>query len=150
MKVIVQKFGGTSVRDEASRLKALAHTKQAIDKGYKVVVVVSAMGRKGEPYATDSLLSLIGGRNTSISKREQDLLLSCGEIISSLVFSNMLLEHGIRSTALTGAQAGFRTNNDFNNAKILEMRCSRLVKELEEHDAVVVAGFQGADRKSVV
>ncbi|WP_406687247.1 aspartate kinase [Rossellomorea vietnamensis] len=146
MKVIVQKFGGTSVRDEASRLKAIAHTKQAINKGYKVVVVVSAMGRKGEPYATDSLLSLIGGRNTSISKREQDLLLSCGEIISSLVFSNMLLEHGIRSTALTGAQAGFRTNNDFNNAKIIEMKCSRLVRELEQHDAVVVAGFQGATK----
>ncbi|MCA1062426.1 aspartate kinase (plasmid) [Cytobacillus spongiae] len=146
MKVIVQKFGGTSVRNEAGRLKALSHTKKAIEKGYKVVVVVSAMGRKGEPYATDSLLSLIGGKNTSISKREQDLLLSCGEIISSLVFSNMLLENGIRSTALTGAQAGFRTNDDFNNAKIVEMRCSRLLKELETHDAVVVAGFQGATK----
>jgi aspartate kinase len=147
MKVIVQKFGGTSVRDEASRIKALAHIKEAIGKGYKVVVVVSAMGRKGEPYATDSLLSLIGGTNALVSKREQDLLLSCGEIISSLVFSNMLLENDIRSTALTGAQAGFITNHDFNNAKIIEMRCGRLYKELQTHDAVVVAGFQGATKE---
>ncbi|MCA1053566.1 aspartate kinase [Rossellomorea aquimaris] len=146
MKVIVQKFGGTSVRDEASRKKALGHIKDAIENGYKVVVVVSAMGRRGEPYATDSLLSLIGGADTRVSKREQDLLLSCGEIISSLVFSNMLLESGINSTALTGAQAGFITNRDFNNAKILEMRCTRLSNELQTHDAVVVAGFQGATK----
>jgi aspartate kinase len=146
MKVIVQKFGGTSVRNEENRLKALAHINEAIEKGYKVVVVVSAMGRKGEPYATDSLLSLIGGPNALVSKREQDLLLSCGEIISSLVFSNLLLENGIRSTALTGAQAGFITNHDFNNAKIIEMQCTRLYKELETHDAVVVAGFQGATK----
>ncbi|WP_347318326.1 aspartate kinase [Rossellomorea sp. RS05] len=144
MKVIVQKFGGTSVRDESTRLKAIAHTKEAISEGYKVVVVVSAMGRKGEPYATDSLLGLIGEGNTRISKREQDLLLSCGEIISSLVFSNMLLQNGVCSTALTGAQAGFRTNDDFGNARIMEMDCERIKKELDLHDAVVVAGFQGA------
>ncbi|NQD68340.1 aspartate kinase, partial [Bacillus haikouensis] len=66
MKVIVQKFGGTSVRNEENRLKALAHINEAIEKDYKVVVVVSAMGRKGEPYATDSLLSLIGGTNALV------------------------------------------------------------------------------------
>ena len=59
MKIIVQKFGGTSVRDEQSRSHALNHIKKAISEGYKAVVVVSAMGRKGDPYATDTLLGLI-------------------------------------------------------------------------------------------
>jgi aspartate kinase len=144
MKIIVQKFGGTSVKDEKSREHAQSHIQKALDEGYKVVVVVSAMGRKGDPYATDTLLSLVGGSHSKISKREQDVLLSCGEVISSIVFTNMLLESGIKATALTGAQAGFRTNHDHTNAKIIEMKCERLLKELESSDVVVVAGFQGA------
>lgn len=142
MKIIVQKFGGTSVRDEQSRTHAKKHIENALEDGYKVVVVVSAMGRKGDPYATDTLLSLVDG-NANINRREQDLLLSCGEIISSVVFTNMLLKQGIKAVALTGAQAGFRTNTDYTNAKIIEMKCDRLLRELEQSDVVVVAGFQG-------
>ena len=85
MKIIVQKFGGTSVRDDNGRKHALHHIK-IISAGYKVVTVVSAMGRKGEPYATDTLLSLVNQEESTISKREQDLLLSCGELISAIVF----------------------------------------------------------------
>ncbi|MCP1158111.1 aspartate kinase [Bacillus infantis] len=144
MKIIVQKFGGTSVRDDSSRAHAKRHIKKALSEGYKVVAVVSAMGRQGDPYATDTLLSLIGGSGSKISKRENDLLLSCGETISSIVFTNMLKGEGIEASALTGAQAGFRTNSDFTNAKIIEMKCDRLLRELEESDVVVVAGFQGA------
>jgi aspartate kinase len=110
---------------------------------YKIVVVVSAMGRKGDPYATDTLFSLINGSKSSISKRETDLLLSCGEIISSIVFTDMLLQAGIKATSLTGAQAGFCTNDDHTNAKIVEMNCERLLDALETNDVVVVAGFQG-------
>ncbi|PFO05868.1 aspartate kinase [Bacillus sp. AFS076308] len=150
MKIIVQKFGGTSVKDEESRKHALGHIEKALSEGYKVVVVVSAMGRKGDPYATDTLLSLIGGNLSKISKREHDLLLSCGEAISSIVFTNMLLESGINAAALTGAQAGFRTNNDHTNAKIIEMKCDRILRELETNDVVVVAGFQGAAKNGDV
>jgi len=150
MKIIVQKFGGTSVKDEESRKHAVGHIEKALSEGYKVVVVVSAMGRKGDPYATDTLLSLIGGNLSKISKREHDLLLSCGEAISSIVFTNMLLESGINATALTGAQAGFRTNNDHANAKIIEMKCDRILRELETNDVVVVAGFQGAAKNGDV
>ncbi|MDQ0270172.1 aspartate kinase [Cytobacillus purgationiresistens] len=146
MKIVVQKFGGTSVRNEEGRTHALRHIKQAILEGFKVVVVVSAMGRKGDPYATDTLLSLVNLPDSKINKRETDLLLSCGEIISSVVFSNMLLENGFKATALTGAQAGFRTNHDHMNAKIIDMKCDRLLKELEINDIVVVAGFQGSAR----
>lgn len=146
MKVIVQKFGGTSVRNEESRSCAKRHIESAIKEGYKVVVVVSAMGREGDPYATDTLLSLVNGTEMKLTAREQDMLLSCGEIISSLVFTNMLLESDIAACALTGAQAGFVTNDDHTSAKILEMKCDRLVKALHSHDAVVVAGFQGASK----
>ncbi|MDQ0217023.1 aspartate kinase [Peribacillus cavernae] len=150
MKIIVQKFGGTSVRDEESRSHALRHIEKAVSEGFKVVVVVSAMGRKGEPYATDTLLSLVNGSQNKIPKREQDLLLSVGETISSVVFTNMLLENGIKATAFTGAQAGFRTNGDHTNAKIVEMKSDRLLKELENQDAIVVAGFQGAAKNGDV
>lgn len=146
MKIIVQKFGGTSVRDDQSRQYAINHVQSALNEGYKVVVVVSAMGRKGEPYSTDTLLSLVNGKDRLISKRETDLLLSCGEIISSLVFTNLLWQNGIHATSMTGAQAGFITNNDHTNAKIIEMKCERLLNELSSKDVVVVAGFQGQTR----
>ncbi|QVY63345.1 aspartate kinase [Cytobacillus gottheilii] len=150
MKIVVQKFGGTSVKDEESRRHALRHIKNAIADGYKTIVVVSAMGRKGDPYATDTLLSLVQSGEALINKRETDLLLSCGEVISSVVFTNMLRQEGISATSLTGAQAGFRTNNDHTNAKIIDMKCARLLSELEHHDAVVVAGFQGAAKNGDV
>lgn len=148
MKIIVQKFGGTSVRDAAGRELAFNHIKHSLHDGYKVVVVVSAMGRRGDAYATDTLLNLVN--LDYISKREQDLLMSCGEMISSVVFANMLKENGITATAMTGAGAGFITNDDHTNAKILEMKCARLVGSLEDHDVVVVAGFQGATKKGDV
>jgi aspartate kinase len=144
MKIIVQKFGGTSVKDAHGREMALNHIKEAMAEGYKVVVVVSAMGRNGDPYATDTLLSLLYGGIESISNREQDMLLSCGEMISSIVFSSMLNENNIKATALNGSQAGFVTNDEHTNAKILEMKCERLLETFETHDVVVVAGFQGA------
>ncbi|MDT8858972.1 aspartate kinase [Alkalihalobacillus sp. MEB130] len=141
MKIIVQKFGGTSVRDDQSRSMAANHVKKAVEDGYKVIVVVSAMGRKGEPYATDTLLGLINHKQ--VPKREQDLLVSCGEVISSVVFTDLLQSMGIQAMAMTGAQAGFRTNNDFSNAKIIDMKCDGLKKQLQSCDVIVVAGFQG-------
>ncbi|OLN22876.1 aspartate kinase [Domibacillus antri] len=150
MKIIIQKFGGTSVRDEQSRLRALVHVQRAVREGYKVVVVVSAMGRKGDPYSTDTLLSLTGSGESMLTRRETDLLMSAGELISSLVFSNMLKENGLEATALTGGQAGFVTDHDHMQAKIIEMNCTRLMKELEAHDVVVVAGFQGASKSGEV
>ncbi|ENQ3106588.1 aspartate kinase [Bacillus cereus] len=147
MKIIVQKFGGTSVRDENGRKHALHHIKKSLKEGYKIVVVVSAMGRKGEPYATDTLLGLVNEKQSFISKREQDLLLSCGELISAIVFSNMLNENEIKAAAFNGAQAGFITNDDFTNAKIIEMNCERIRKELEEVDVIVVTGFQGQTKE---
>ncbi|MET3728683.1 aspartate kinase [Fictibacillus halophilus] len=145
MKIIVQKFGGTSLKDDTGRIEAIRHIKNAVEEGYKVVCVVSAMGRFGDPYATDTLLSLVGDKN-KISNREQDLLLSCGEIISSVVFSGLLNTTGLSSVALTGPQAGFRTNDDFSNARIIDMKVDRIKSELENNQVVVVAGFQGQSK----
>ncbi len=143
MNIVVQKFGGTSLKTEDGRNRAVQHVYNTVNEGKKVVVVVSAMGRKGDPYATDTLLSLITGNPTSISPKETDLLMSCGEVISSVVFSNSLKQKNIQSLAFTGAKAGFKTNAEHTTAKIVEMDCKKIVEALGELDVVVVAGFQG-------
>ena len=145
MKVIVQKFGGTSLKSEDGRLRAVNHIKDAVSDGYKVVVVVSAMGRKGDPYATDTLLGLIGDRDRKVTSREYDLLVSCGESISSVVFSNLLLEKGLKATAYTGGQAGFMTTAEHSKVEF-EIKSERLMEELKVVDVVVVTGFQGVTK----
>ena len=145
VKVIVQKFGGTSVRDEKGRNHALKHIQKAVSDGYKCVIVVSAMGRLGDAYATDTLLSLIGAKQTLVSKREQDLLLSCGENISAVVFSQFLNQNGIHAEAFTGGQAGIQTNDAYTDARIKSLHPKRINEAINRLDAVVVAGFQGVN-----
>lgn len=143
MDILIQKFGGTSLENSETRKYVMKNIQASLREGYKIVVVVSAIGRAPDPYATDSLLTLVNYPNGKLSKREQDLLMSSGEIISSVVLSNELKEHGILATALTGAQAGFITTNEFTSAKIKSMETERLKEELRVNDVVVVAGFQG-------
>lgn len=143
MAILVQKFGGTSLQSPASISKVISHIKLAMEKKYKLVVVVSALGRMPDPYATDTLLALINRSTPSLSKRETDLLLSCGETIASVVLSNELQNNDIKSIALTGAQAGIITTSEFTQAKIKGIDTTRLLHELDNYDVVVVAGFQG-------
>ncbi|EMG27606.1 aspartate kinase I [Listeria fleischmannii 1991] len=150
MKIIVQKFGGTSVQNKETREMAFQHIKRAVSDGYKVVVVVSAIGRIGDPYATDTLLELIGAKKTKLSNREQDMLLSVGETISCAVFTNMLKEAGVQAEGFSGGQAGIHTTSDYLNAKILEVNTERMMLSLEQHDVLVVAGFQGIDEQNDV
>ncbi|MBM7598544.1 aspartate kinase [Virgibacillus halotolerans] len=143
MQILVQKFGGTSVQSEENREHVIKHIKDALVKEYKLVVVVSALGRGPDPYATDTLLNLVDFPANKNANRELDLLMSCGEIISSVVLSNELQKNHIDATALTGAQAGFVTSEDFNQAKIKAVKPERILREFEHNDVVVVAGFQG-------
>ncbi|AOM83134.1 aspartate kinase [Salisediminibacterium beveridgei] len=143
MTICVQKFGGTSLQTDETKAKAVEHVEEAVQKGYKVVTVVSAMGRLGDPYATDTLLSLIGGVDASLSKREQDLLMACGETISAVVFSDMLQKRGLKSLAISGKEAGFRTSGDYSDAKIVDMNPQAVMQYLDEYDVIVVTGFQG-------
>lgn len=148
MNIIVQKFGGTSVRDAKGRNFARHHIQKEIDKGNKVVAVVSAMGRKGEAYATDTLLNLVD--QSFISNREYDLLLTCGEKVSTVVFSNILKKNGIKAIGFSGPEAGIITNEEFSNAKIIDMKCQRIIHAFSNHDVVVVAGFQGLSKSGSI
>jgi len=143
MRILVQKFGGTSVQTKENRTHVIKQIKRALKSDYKVVVVVSALGRNPDPYATDTLLKMVNYPSPTNSKRELDLLMSCGETIASVVLANELREQKVTATAFTGAQAGIITNDDFNEAKIKKVNPERIKQELRTHDVIVVAGFQG-------
>src|SRR5690625_6801168 len=121
MKIIVQKFGGTSLKDKKSRESVIRHIKTTLEQDQKIVVVVSAIGRYPDCYATDTLLSLVDYPNHAVTKREIDLLMSCGEIISSVVFTNELRKQNIRAYAMFGAKAGIVTSDQFKKAHIKDI-----------------------------
>lgn len=144
MRLLIQKFGGTSVQTKENRQHVITQIKRALKQDYKLVVVVSALGRNPDPYATDTLLEMVDyPMATENSKRELDMLMSCGETIASVVLSNELQNNQIRATALTGAQAGLITNEEYNEAKIRKVKPDRIIHELKTNDVIVVAGFQG-------
>ena len=150
MRIIVQKFGGTSVASSEMRQHAVARVISALNSGYTPVVVVSAMGKLGQPYATDSLLELLRNVNPNASRRNTDLLLSCGEIISAVVFAEELQAAGHPAQALTGWQCGILTDENFSQARIQEINPQRIHSLLEEGIIPVVAGFQGVSRSQEV
>ncbi|MDO7905776.1 aspartate kinase [Paenibacillus sp. JX-17] len=143
MGILVQKFGGTSLSTPEAREHVIRHIQRELDHQQQLVVVVSAMGRKGEPYATDTLLQWAADNGNSLPARERDLLLCCGEIISASTLCSLLGSEGISSTVLTGAQAGFITDDQFGNARIVDVRPDRVLEELKSHQVVIVTGFQG-------
>lgn len=150
MKIRVQKYGGTSVKNKENRHHVIKQITKAIEKKYKVVVVVSAIGRSPNPYATDALLTLVDYPNHANSERELDLLMSCGEVISAVVLANELRKQSIKAKALTGAQAGILTNDTFNEAKIIDVDKERILADFAHNDVVVVAGFQGQTKSDEV
>ncbi|HLS34713.1 MAG TPA: aspartate kinase [Bacillota bacterium] len=143
MKITVQKFGGTSLKDKKSRESVIRHIKTTLEQDQKIVVVVSAIGRYPDCYATDTLLSLVDYPNHAVTKREIDLLMSCGEIISSVVLTNELRKQNIRAYAMSGAQAGIVTTDQFMKANIKYINTTNIFHQLENHDVIVIAGFQG-------
>ncbi len=143
MRIIVQKFGGTSVASVERRNMVIDKVICAIEQGYSPVVVVSAMGRKGDPYATDSLLSLINGKGCNVDKREADLLMSCGEIISAVVMAEAFAERGYKTRVLTGGNAGIITDDNFGNAGVINVEAEKVLKVLEQGLIPIVTGFQG-------
>lgn len=150
MKVLIQKFGGTSVSTPKRRLAVVNKILKAIKDGYAPVVVVSAMGRIGQPYATDSLLTLINKEYKKDNKQGVDLLMSCGEVISSTVISSELYAHNINAIPLTGGMAGIVTNDDFGDAKIKKVKTDLLLELLENKKVPIVAGFQGVSENGFI
>lgn len=143
MEFILQKFGGTSVQTKNSRLNCINKIKQCIEKGNKLVVVISAIGRKNDPYSTDGLLSLVSENFKKNNLLHLDKLVSCGEIISSIVFSSELQANNINAIPLTGQDIGILTDNNFGNAKILNIDTSKIEDLLSKNIVPIIAGFQG-------
>ncbi len=138
MKVLVQKYGGTSVAN-ADRIRAVAervNRARAPDRG--VVVVVSAMGD-----TTDELIALARSITPDPDPRELDLLLSTGETVSATLLAMALRALGTPAVSLTAAQAGIRTNRWFTRARITAIHPERLERELAAGKVVIVTGFQG-------
>ena len=146
MDIIIQKFGGTSVSTEDKRKQVAIKVEEAINLGFRPIVVVSAMGRKGAPYATDTLLTLIDDKFKEANKNSKDLLMCCGEIISSVVVANSLYNEGIEAVPLTGGQAGIITNESYSEAECISVDIDRLLSVLREGKVPVVTGFQGVTK----
>jgi aspartate kinase len=141
------KFGGTSLATEEGRASVVERVAAERAHGLRPVVVVSAMGRKGEPYATDTLLSLLDKTPdmTHEMTHETDLLMSAGEVISAAVIASLLNASGIGARALTGADAGIVTDGVDGKATIRLIDATALRAMLDEGTVAVVAGFQGVD-----
>jgi aspartate kinase len=140
--IVVQKYGGSSVADvDKIRLVAqrIARTKQA---GKKVVVVVSAMGK-----TTNSLIEKAKAISASPSRRELDMLLTCGEREAMSLLTMACAEEGLEAISFTGSQAGILTNDRHSGARIVEVRPFRVEDELDRGKVVIVAGFQGVSYK---
>ncbi len=143
MRVVVQKFGGALLATPAGRVQVtdlIAATRQ---QGTSVVAVVSAIGREGDPYATDTLVRLMRDVGSQVDPRTLDLLLSTGEIISTALVAHTLVRAGCPAIALTGAQAGIITTDEFNDARILRIDVTRARLHMERGRVPVIAGFQG-------
>lgn len=138
MPLIVQKFGGSSVRDRDRLFNVARIVANTFNAGNDVTVVVSAQGD-----TTDDLLQKAGEITHNPSAREMDVLLSSGEQISMSLLALALGELGCPAISLTGWQAGFETNRSYGRARIRSLNTERISSELDKRRVVIVAGFQG-------
>ena len=141
MALIVQKFGGSSVKDRDRIFNVARIVANTHNAGNDVVVVVSAQGD-----TTDDLIEKAAEITHNPSAREMDMLLAAGEEISIALLAMALNELGCHATSLTGWQAGFRTDRAYTKARITRLETERISSELERNRVVVVAGFQGLNK----
>ena len=141
MALIVQKFGGSSVKDRDRIFNVARIVANTHNAGNDVVVVVSAQGD-----TTDDLIAKAAEISHDPSAREMDMLLAAGEEISISLLAMALNEIGCHATSLTGWQAGFRTDRAYTKARITKLETERISSELERNRVVVVAGFQGLNK----
>ena len=141
MALIVQKFGGSSVKDRDRIFNVARIVANTHNAGNDVVVVVSAQGD-----TTDDLITKAAEISHDPSAREMDMLLATGEQISISLLAMALNELGCHAISLTGWQAGFRTDRAYTKARITRLETERISSELERNRVVVVAGFQGLNK----
>ena len=139
-KIVVQKYGGTSVGDVERISKVAARVARTVGEGHKVAVTVSAMGR-----TTDRLVSLAKEVSARPSRRELDVLMATGEQQSIALLCMALHKLGVKARSFTGQQAGFLTDDLSGSARIIEVNPTRILEALKTEDVAVIAGFQGVD-----
>ncbi|MDR2503174.1 MAG: aspartate kinase [Deltaproteobacteria bacterium] len=138
MKIMVQKFGGTSVADLACMRRVLDKVRVPLGQGFKVVAVLSA--RAGE---TNRLLALADEWSPAPDPAECDALISTGEQVSTALFAMLLKDAGIKARSVLAFQAGILTNAEYGKARIASIDQAALRAMFQEHDVLVAAGFQG-------
>ena len=141
MGLIVQKFGGSSVADADKLRNVAGRITDAYNEGNNVIVVVSAQGD-----TTDDLIEKAKEVNEKPSRREMDVLLSSGEVISMSLLAMTLEKMGYPVISLTGWQAGINTDSHYGSARIGTINPERILAELDKKNIVIVAGFQGINK----
>lgn len=141
MGLIVQKFGGSSVANAERVMNVARIVTDTYRQGNDVVVVVSAQGD-----TTDDLIAKAHEINEKPSKRELDMLMTSGEQISIALLSMAIEKLGCPAVSLLGWQAGFNTSSSYGSARIKSIKADRLKAEVDRHNIVVVAGFQGINK----
>jgi aspartate kinase len=141
-RILVQKFGGTSVSTPERRRQVVDHVRRARTDDYQVALVVSAMGRRGDPYATDTLLDLLRSDGGPVAPDDYDLIFTCGEAISVAVMSQALKRAGIPATGLTAAQARIYSDGAHPEADVEHIDTTRLSALLAEGTVPVITGGQ--------
>lgn len=141
MGLIVQKFGGSSVANAERVMNVARIVTETYRQGNDVVVVVSAQGD-----TTDDLIAKAHEINEKPSKRELDMLMTSGEQISIALLSMAIEKLGCPAVSLLGWQAGFNTSSAYGSARIKSIKADRLKAEVDRHNIVVVAGFQGINK----
>ena len=143
--ILVQKYGGTSVAT-ADQIRLVAKRVAAQRRqGKAVVVVVSAMGK-----TTDELVALSRELSSQPARREMDMLLHAGEIISASLLAIALEEEGVSAVSLTGSQAGMITDETHMQARIEQVEGERILHHLTRGRVVVITGFQGVSRRNEI
>ncbi len=145
MRIIVKKFGGTSVGSIEQIRNIARRLHQEMESDCRYVIVVSAMG-----HTTDEMTDMAYQLSKKPCKRELDMLLTAGERISMSLLSIALQEFGIISISFTGSQSGIITDSNHGNARIIDVTAFRIREELVKHKVVIVAGFQGVSREKEV
>lgn len=142
-KIIVQKYGGTSLNNPQAIVKVAKRISESHTENVSIVAVVSAMGS-----TTDELTKLASELTDNPDRRELDLLLSTGELVSCTLTTMALQAIGKPSRSLSGWQAGIYTDNRYGRAQIKDIDISPIMSELEQGNIVIIAGFQGIDDES--
>lgn len=145
MARIVQKFGGSSVADAERIFRVARRITSTYQAGNDVCVVLSAQGD-----TTDDLIAKANEINPDASRREMDMLLSCGEQISIALMAMAIEKLGFPVVSLCGWQIGMTTDSNHSNARIRRVDCDRVREELDKKRIVLVAGFQGVNRQGDV